>query len=605
MIKCPNCFHDNPLHAKFCMECGTKLNTAESTKKQQSAPSPIRREAERRQLTVMFCDLVGSTALSDRLDPEDYRQVILDYQKVAEKEIIRYSGYIAQYLGDGLLVYFGYPQGLEDAPKAGVRAGLGILEAVAQANQQWEAAGKTTIQVRIGIHTGIVVVDDLLALGDTTNIAARLEGLAPVNGLVISPPTLKLVQGWFAVKSIGEHQLKGIAQPMEIFKVLHESGARTRLDIAKGKGLSPLVGRDQEYQLLRQRWRVAKAGKGNLVLLNGEAGIGKSRLVDAVKEEIAREPDSWLTEIRCSAYHQNSVFHPIIELLENVVLQYEREESIESKLTKLEDFLLQSGLDLSIGMPLFAEFLSISSEKHPPPTISPIAKKQRIMEGITQGLLRRAAIQPVLLVIEDLHWADASTLEWLELFLEQLASASIFALASARPGFQAKWISHTEVTQITLQRLTAEKVNDICLHYTKGKALPREIIEQINAKTEGVPLFVEELTKMVLESDLLIENENQYVLKGPLPTLAIPSTLQDSLLARLDRLSAVKEVVQFGAVIGREFTFELLQAVMQQKEGELEVVLSQLVEAEILYLIRIGKNRGVSIQACIDPGCRL
>lgn len=589
---CPNCGTSNEPVAKFCMECGSKLDTAESTKTKVSTTSKTRREAERRQLTVMFCDLVGSTALSDQLDVEEYREVILDYQQVAEAVIKRYGGHVAQYLGDGLLVYFGYPQGLEDAPKAGVRAGLGILEAVANANQQWKAAGKTTIEVRIGIHTGIVVVDDHLALGDTTNIAARLEGLAPSNGLVISPKTLKLVKGWFEVKSIGEHQLKGIAKPMEVFQVLHESGARTRLEVAKGKGLSPLVGRDKEHQLLRERWNLAKSGKGNLILLNGEAGIGKSRLVDMLKEEIAQEPDSWLTEIRCSSYHQNSSFHPIIELLENVVLQYEQEEAIESKLTKLEGFLLQSGMDLSIGMPLFAEFLSIPSEKHPPLVMSPIAKKQRIMESITQGLLHRAAIQPVLLVVEDLHWADASTLEWLQSFLEQLPSQPIITLCSTRPGFQPTWIGRTEVTQITLHRLSVEEVEHICQFYSKGKALPAEILEQVNAKTEGVPLFVEELTKMILESGFLIETESQYKLDGPLPALAIPSTLQDSLLARLDRMSAVKEVTQLGAVLGREFTFHLLKAILELEESELHRALSQLVEAEILYRIGIGKNKG-------------
>lgn len=577
------------------MECGSRIASPEAIKPlkeglqlRENKRKP--RAAERRQLTILFCDLVGSTPLSERLDPEDYRQVILGYQQVAEKVIKRYGGHIAQYLGDGLLVYFGYPEGLEDAPKAGVRAGLSILETVSHANQQWEAAGKTTIQVRIGIHTGLVVVDDHLALGDTVNIAARLEGLAPFNGLVISPQTLKLVQGWFEVKSTGEHNLKGISKPMEVFQVLHESGARTRLEAARGKGLSPLAGRDREQQLLQERWARAKTSKGNLVLLNGEAGIGKSRMVDTLKEEIAQEPDSWLTEIRCSAYHQNSTFYPIIELLESVILQYELKESSHSKLIKLESFLLQSGLDPETAMPLFAEFLSISSQQYPPPALSSMAKKQRIMENITQGLVHRAAVQPVLLVIEDLHWADASTLEWLNMFLGQLPTQPIFILCTSRPGFRPDWIGRTHVSQLTLQRLSHEKVADICRHYAKGKDLPQEILEQINAKTEGVPLFVEELTKMVLESGLLVESESSYELAGVLPPLAIPSTLQDSLLARLDRLSAVKEVVQLGAVLGRKFSFELLSAIIERKEENLKNALSQLVEAELLYRIGIGKQ---------------
>lgn len=589
---CPSCGVNNQSSTKFCMECGTKLTLLKQEKVNKSEPLKIRREAQRRQLTVMFCDLVGSTALSDQLDPEDYRQVILNYQQVAEIVIARNSGHIAQYLGDGLLVYFGYPKGLEDAPKASVQSGLDILEAVAHANKQWKATGKTTIQVRIGIHTGLVVVDDHLALGNTTNIAARLEGLAPINGIVISPQTLKLVKGWFEVKSTGEHLLKGIAQPMEVFQVLHESGVHTQLEIAKGKGLSPLVGRSLEHQLLRERWSMAKTGKGNLVLLRGEAGIGKSRLVDTLKEEIVEESESWLTEIRCSSHHQNSVFYPIIQLLENVVLKFDRNESIESKLNKLESFLLQLGVDLKKSMPLFLEFLSIKSEQYPPPIISPIAKKQQFMEALTHGLLYRAAIHPILLIMEDLHWIDASTLEWLNLFLEQLPSQSVFVLCTTRPDFSAESIRCSEVDQITLQRLTPKKMEKICHHYTNGKILPREISEQIYTKTEGVPLFIEELTKMVLESNLLVENEVHYELMAPLPTLAIPSTLQDSLLARLDRLPTSKEVVQLGAALGREFSFEILNAVLTQTEKELMTILSQLVEAELFYRTGNGKDAG-------------
>jgi class 3 adenylate cyclase len=310
---CPNCQHQNSPTAKFCEECGTKLSPGSKSEPQKEnsghshsslTDAPIKNKpttdlvgrsktkAERRQLTVLFCDLIGSTALSTRLDPEEYRQVILDYQQVAEKVVRRYDGHIAQYLGDGLLVYFGYPKGLEDAPRACVRAGLGIIEAVEMANRQWVTAGKTQIAIRIGIHTGIVVVDDHLALGDTTNIAARLEGLAPQNGLVISPQTLKLTQGWFEVKSLGNQSLKGIDDLVEVFQVLSESGARSRLDIVTRKGLSPLVGREEEMKLLLRCWERAKTGNQQLVLLSGEAGLGKSRLVDAVKEQIAREPNA-------------------------------------------------------------------------------------------------------------------------------------------------------------------------------------------------------------------------------------------------------------------------------------------------------------------------
>lgn len=582
---CPHCQRENTAQANFCNACGTSLNVSDFGD-QLDAPTDKKiaeMSAERRQLTVLFCDLVGSTPLSEQLDPEEYRQVILDYQQVAEKEIARYGGHVGNYLGDGLLVYFGFPKGLEDAPKAGVWAGLGILEAVALANRSWEAEGKTSIKVRIAIHTGLVVVDDHMALGETVNIAARLEGLAPHNGLVISPQTLKLVQGWFEVKSIGKHTLKGISDPMEVFQVLHESGAKTYLDVAKRKGFSPLVGRQHELRLLTKNWEQAKTGKGNLLLLNGEAGIGKSRLVDTIEEQIVRESESWIGVARCSAYQRNSAFYPIIELLEKVLLQFETNDDPEDKLIKLERFLLQSSLDFKTAMPLFVEFLSIPSDQFPPLIMSPIAKKQRTIESLTQLLLYQASLQPVFFVLEDLHWADASTLEWLNLFMEQLPTQSIFALCTTRPGFRADWAGRSEVAQITLQRLSAENMADICHHQTKGKALPKEILQQIMDKTEGVPLFVEELTKMIMESDFLVEKADSFELAGALSALAIPSTLQDSLLARLDRLSDGKKIVQVGAVLGREFSFEMLNAVLPQKVESIERSLSKLLEAEIFY----------------------
>ena len=283
-------------------------------------------------------------------------------------------------------MYFGYPEGLENAPMAAVQAGLSIIEAVIKTNLDWEAAGRSQLKIRIGIHTGLVVVDEHLALGDTVNIAARLEGLAPHNGLVISPQTLKLVQGWFEFKSTGKHSLKGISEPMEVFQVLRETAVKTPLEAAKSRGLSPLVGRQSELSLLKKSWAQTKKGKGHLTLLNGEAGIGKSRLVDAMKEQIKKDSDSWLAEARCSLYHRNSAFYPIIELLEKIVLQFEPQDLPETKLTKLKDFLLETDLDFQPAMALFAEFLSIPSEQFPPTVMSPFAKKQRIMEGLDSAI---------------------------------------------------------------------------------------------------------------------------------------------------------------------------------------------------------------------------
>ncbi|MGB5386410.1 MAG: AAA family ATPase [Eudoraea sp.] len=585
MKVCHQCRHENPDEAKFCNSCGVRFDITQGSEKRSA-----KNIAERRQLTILFCDLVDSTPLSEQMDPEDYRELILNYHQIAEEVITRYGGNVGNYLGDGLLVYFGYPEGMEDASKVGTQAGLAIIEAVNAANKRWVDEGKTAIKIRLGIHTGLVIVDDHLALGETVNIAARLEGLAPHNGLVVSPQTMSLIQGWFEVKSTGTHVLKGISEPMEVFHVLKESGVKTRLDIAKGKGLSPLVGRESELTLLKKFWTQAKKGNGSAVLINGEAGIGKSRLVDTIEEYIKQESDGFFLEARCSVHQRNSAFQPIIEMIQNELLHIEPKDDSENKLQKLELFLKQSTLDFELAMPLFVEFLSIPSKKYPPLLMSPFAKRQKIMEGVTQVLLYKAANQPLLFIVEDLHWADASTLEWLTFFIEKLSTQSIFALYSTRPGFRPDWLGHSGVSQITLERLSSEHLAEICLHQTKGKELPKAILKQIAAKTEGVPLFVEELTKMVLESDLLVEEDERFELIGSISSMAIPSTLQDSLVARLDHLSKAKEVAQIGSVLGREFTPEMLQALLPSEIRDFEESLSQLLDSEIFYKSHQGKQ---------------
>ena len=585
MKTCPYCRQENLPEANFCNHCGKRLKASGSTTDKQGGE----RLAERRQLTILFCDLVDSTPLSEKLDPEEFRHVITNYHQVAEKVVKHHNGFIAQYLGDGLLVYFGYPEGFEDAPKLGVKAGLGILDAMAHANQQWENEGKSPVKIRIGIHTGLVVVDDHLALGETVNIAARLEGLAPHNGLVISPQTLTLVHGWFDVKSLGDHKLKGISKPMEVYQVLRESGAVTRLDIAKRKGLSPLVGRQDELTLLIKYWDRAKRGEGNLLLVNGEPGIGKSRLVDTLEEQIALEPKSRVMVARCSAYQRNSAFYPMIELFEKALLQFEASDSPAEKLGNLQAFLQRSNMDDKNAVALFAEFLSITAEIFPPLIISPVSKRQKLMDAITQALLAGTSNSPLLLVLEDLHWADASTLEWLKLFQGQLPSHSLFMICTTRPGSAVGWKTDSGIVELVLRRLSEENMADICHHQTQGKKLPMEILKQITMKTDGVPLFVEELTKMIVESDLLVEKSDSFEMAGAVSTMRIPSTLQDSLLARLDRLSSVKELVQVGAVLGREFSLDMLGAIVPEKE-DLEHSLSQLLDAEILYRRDHGKQ---------------
>ena len=613
---CPACGFTNEPGEKFCGGCGTPLagpasqppQTAQhpaqsAVQRHQEAPPPVARgtpEAERRQLTVLFCDLVDSTVLASQLDPEELREVVRAYQDTCAKVIARFEGHIAQYLGDGLLVYFGYPLAHEDDAQRAVRAGLGMIEALGQLNTRLAQERGVQLAVRLGIHTGLVVVGEVgggtrqeqLALGETPNLAARLQGLAAPNTLVISAATLQLLGGFFACQPLGTTLLKGFAQPLAVYQVLYESMARSRLDVAGSSGLTPLVGREQEVALLLERWAQVKDGLGQVVLLSGEAGIGKSRLVQVLKEHVASEPQAWLTPCQCSPYYQHSALYPMIDLLERVALRFEREEPPPQKLSKLEGFLVQYGLPLAEVVPLLAALLSLPlTADYAPLTVSPEQQKQKTLHALLTIMLRIAAQQPVLFVMEDLHWVDPTTLEFLSLLVDQGPTARILALLTFRPDFSPPWTGRSHLTQLMLPRLPRRQATEMTSRVAHGKALPSEVVEQVVAKTDGVPLFVEELTKMVLESGLLQEREERYELTGPLPPLAIPATLHDSLMARLDRLAAVKAMAQLGATLGREFSYELLQAVSPWDEGTLQRGLHQLVAAEFLY------QRGLPPQA--------
>jgi class 3 adenylate cyclase/predicted ATPase len=553
-------------------------------------PTPL--EAERRQLTVMFCDLVDSTVLSGQLDPEDLREVVRAYQETCAKVVARFEGHIAQYLGDGLLVYFGYPLAHEDDAQRAVRAGLGIVEALGQLNTRLRQEREVQIAVRLGVHTGLVVVGEMgsgtrqeqLALGETPNLAARLQGLAAPNMLVISAATWQLLRGFFACQSLGTHLLKGVAQPLGIYQVLSESTARSRLDAAGSTGLTPLVGREQEVGLLLERWAQVKDGLGQVVLLSGEAGIGKSRLVRVLQEHVASEPQVWLTPCQCSPYYQNTALYPLIDHLERVALRFDREESPAQKLRKLEGFLVQYGLPLAEAVPLFTTLLSLPlPAAYAPLPMSSEQQKQKTLHTLLSILLHIAVQQPLLFVMEDLHWVDPTTLELLSLLVDQGPTARILVLLTCRPDFSPPWMGRTHLTQVTLQRLPRRQAAEMTSRVAQCKALPSEVVEQVVAKTDGVPLFVEELTKMVLESGLLQEREDRYELSGPLPPLAIPTTLHDSLLARLDRLAMVKGLAQLGATLGREFTYALLLAVSPWDEVSVHQGLQQLVATEFLY----------------------
>ncbi|RMF92199.1 MAG: adenylate cyclase [Nitrospinota bacterium] len=550
------------------------------------SPDPSPPEAERRQLTVLFCDLVDSTKLASQLDPEELRALLQAYHTTCTAVIQRFDGHIAQYLGDGVLVYFGYPHAHEDDAQRAVRTGLGIVEALSQ------LATPFPLPVRIGIHTGSVVVGavgsgvkrEQLALGETPNIAARLQGIAMPDRVVISAATHRLIEGFFACEPLGTQVLKGIAQPVDVYHVVRESAARSRLEVIGTTRLTPLVGREQEVGLLLERWEQVREGHGQLVTVSGEAGIGKSRLVQVLKEHVADDPQAWLTPCQCSPYHQHSALYPFIELLQRVVLQFAPEESPTHKLHKLEGWLVQYGLPLPQMVPLFATLLSLPlGEAYAPLPLSPEQQRRQTLQALLTILLQRAAQQPLLLVVEDLHWVDPSTLELLGLLVDQGPTARILTLLTYRPGFVFPWPGRAHLTPITLQRLTRPQTTLMVKRLTRGKTLPPAVLDQIVTKTDGVPLFVEELTKMVLESGLVREDGAQYVLTGPLPPLAIPTTLHDSLMARLDRLAAVKGIAQLGATIGRQFSYTLLQTVSPLEETALQHALAQLVEAELLY----------------------
>ncbi|MCH8801228.1 MAG: AAA family ATPase, partial [Chloroflexi bacterium] len=554
-------------------------------------PTATAPDAERRQLTVMFCDLQGSTALSQQLDPEELRDVIRSYQEVCAGAVGRFEGHIAKYLGDGLLVYFGYPQAHEDDPQRAVRAGLAILEDMGGLNAQLKSERDLELTVRIGIHTGLVVagemgggdtIEELAIVGETPNIAARIEGAALPNSVVVSNITANLIQGFFLHEALGPHELKGISEPVELFRVLEESGAQTRFEVAAAAQLTPLVGREQELGLLLDRWEQVEEGLGQVVLISGEAGIGKSRLLQAINDRLAGQPH-YRQKYRCSPYHQNSALYPVIDFLERW-MRFRREDTSEERLLKLERGLEDYLVPTTEAVPLLAGMLSVPlDDRYPALNLSPQLQRQKTLGLLVQLMMETASKQPVLAVFEDLHWADPTTMEFLGLLLDQVPTVKVLAMFTFRPEFTPPWGSWGHLTQITLNRLPRRLATDMIARLPGGKEFPEEVVTQIATKSDGVPLFVEELTRMVVESGLLHEVDGRYELSGPLPPLAIPSTLQDSLTARLDRLSSVRESVQLAAVLGREFSYELIRAVSPVDEPTLLSHLDQLGQAEFLY----------------------
>jgi predicted ATPase/class 3 adenylate cyclase len=559
-----------------------------STPLATTPPSP---DAERRQLTVMFCDLVDSTSLAQRLDPEDYRAVVRAYQEAAVAAMQPFDGYVAQYLGDGLLVYFGYPQAHEDAAQRAVRAGLAIVDAMELLNARLVPQYGVRVAVRLGLHTGVAVVgtvgsgarQEQLAIGDTPNIAARLQDLAARNTVVLSTATARLLHGVFALENVGVHQLKGVAEPMPVFRVLGP-GEPANDEAAPAPARLPfLVGREEELGLLLRRWEQSKAGLGQVLLLCGEAGIGKTALVGVLRAHVAREGYTRVG-FRGSPYHTHSALYPVIEHIRRVA-RLDRHDAPEAALTKLERALQGAGLPLAEIVPLVAALLVVPlpEGRYAALALTPQQQRQQTLDALVAWLVAEAERHPVLAVYEDVHWVDPSTLELLGTLVEQAPTAPMLHVLTFRPDFVPPWAPRAHITPLTLNRLDRPQVEALIRHLTGGKALPAEVVQHLVTRTDGVPLFVEELIKMLLESGLLREEGSLYALTGPLASVPIPATLHDSLMARLDRLPAAKAVAQFGAVLGREFSYALIQALAPLDEATLQARLEQLVAAELLY----------------------
>jgi class 3 adenylate cyclase len=544
---------------------------------QRPAAGQVASTPERRQLTVMFFDLVGSTALSARLDPEDLREVIGAYHGAVAEVISSFNGFVAKYMGDGVLAYFGYPQAHEDDAERAVRAGLAVVGVVRR------LPTPMPLQMRVGLATGLAVVGDLIGsgaareeavVGETPNLAARLQALAEPDAVVIGDSTRRLVGNLFEYQSLGEVELKGLPAPVPAFRVLGESRVGSRFEALRS-GETPLVGRDEELELLRRRWERAKTGTGRVVLITAEPGIGKSRLTEAFRENIAGEPHTRLRYFG-SPHRQDSVLFPFIAQLERAA-GFERDDRPAARLDKLEA-LVAAAAPAEGDVQSLAELLAVPLDnRYPALELTPQRKKEKAFEALLRQVAGLAKRQPVLMIFEDLHWADPSSRELLDLTVKQIERMRVLLIATFRPEFQAPWADRPHVTTLSLRRLGRDE-SDRLIRRLVGDAvnLSGGVMDEIIERTDGVPLFLEELTKAVLE--------NAAVGTIPATSLAVPATLHASLMARLDRLGPIaKEIAQVGAAIGRDFSYELLAAAARRTPAELRNGLRRLVEAELVF----------------------
>jgi class 3 adenylate cyclase len=539
--------------------------------------------AERRQVTVMFSDLVGSTALSTRMDPEDLREVISAYQTSVADTVQRFGGFVAKYMGDGVLIYFGYPQAHEDDAERAVRAGLASVAAV--------GALKThaPLQTRVGIATGLVVVGDLIGsgasqeqavVGETPNLAARLQSVAEPNAVVIAESTRKLVGTLFEVEDLGAQDLKGIVGRMRAWAALRPSSVESRFEAMHASGVTELVGREEELDLLLRRWSKAKTGEGQVVLLSGEAGIGKSRLTAALRDHLVGKPHTQLRYF-CSPQHKDSPLYPIIGQMQHAA-GLSHEDSQQAKLDKLDGMLAQTRTPTEDAA-LFAEMLSLANDgRYPALALVPQQRREKTLRALISQVELLERDCPLLMIFEDAHWSDPTSLDALGRAVDRIATLRVLMIVTFRPEFEAPWIGRPYVAAVTINRLSRREIVGMIGRVVGNKLLPESVRQEIIERTDGIPLFVEEMTKAVMEAESESE-ARQAVSVVPASALNVPATLHASLMARLDRLGSAKEVAQIGAAIGREFSHNLLAAVACKPENELGLSLDRLAAAGLLF----------------------
>jgi class 3 adenylate cyclase/predicted ATPase len=549
-----------------------------------------RAQAERRQLTVMFCDLVGSTALARRLDPEDLQDMIRGFLDACSQAIGRFNGYIAKYMGDGLLVYFGYPQAHEHDAERAVHAGLAILELVRTRPTAPPPSQESEVAVRIGIATGHVIVGETIGhetakersvFGETPNLAARLQALAAPGQLIIDSVTKRLVGSEFECMDHGTFALKGFDTPVQLWRVLGSRTSMSRFESYRSGRLGSFVGREHETALLLGRWGEAVGGEGQVVLLCGEAGIGKSRIASSLRDRLIDERYHMI-QFQCSPYHTNTALYPVINCLRQAA-GMTGEDTPAMQRQKLDKLALDNGIDDPATVFLLADLLALPTDAQPRLNVSSEKRKQMTLDALVQYLHRSANRFPTLFIVEDAHWVDPTTMDLLTRIIDRIQSMRVLLIITFRPDFKPVWADYSHVTFLTLSRLPRRHSAELLASMTGGKALPPEVERAILAKTDGVPLYLEELTQSLLQSGMLAEENNSFILRAPLKELSIPDSLQGLLMERIDRLGSIKEIIQVGSAIGREFCYELLQGVVDVTESQLKLALQLFVESGIIF----------------------